>query len=160
MLVVSDTSPLNYLILIGQDGVLPVLFGQVYTTPGVISELSHKGSPDRVRKWADHLPIWLEIKAPAIIEPSLRLGKGESEAISLARQLHADAVLIDERKGGQEATRLGLLVTGTLGVLELAADKELLSLPETIDALRRTTFRASAKLFEEILDRDRKRTRG
>lgn len=157
MLVVSDTSPLNYLVLIGHDAVLPALFGRVATVPAVIVELSHPRSPDRVRAWASSVPNWLEVRPPAALDPSLRLGKGEAEAICLARELHATAVLIDERAGQQVATRLGLFVTGTLGVLLLASEKRLLDLPDAIAALKQTTFRASDRLYDQMLTRFKQR---
>lgn len=159
MLVVSDTSPLNYLLLIGHEAVLPSLFGRVFTTPGVLRELRHPGSPDPVRDWSGAPPPWLEVRSPAALEPSLRLGRGETEAISLALELQADIVLIDERKGMQAATALGLVVTGTLAVLELASERQLLHLPSAIAALRQTTFRASERLYEEMLRRAAERER-
>lgn len=99
MLVVSDTSPLNYLVLIGQDRLLPALFTRVVTAPAVIAELGHPGSPATVRAWAASLPGWLEVRSPQALHPSLHLGLGETQAISLAAELRADAVLIDERQG-------------------------------------------------------------
>ena len=56
MIVVSDTTPLNYLILIDAADVLPKLFGQVYAPSAVLTELSHTRSPELVRKWASGLP--------------------------------------------------------------------------------------------------------
>ncbi|MFN0131288.1 MAG: DUF3368 domain-containing protein [Phycisphaerales bacterium] len=153
MLVVSDTSPLNYLVLIGHDGVLASLFGRVLTVPSVVAELGHTRSPERVRAWAAAPPSWLEIRSPRLVNPSLRLGPGEAEAISLASEVNADAVLIDERRGAQAAAGLGLLVTGTLGVVQLAHEKGLLRLPDAIAALRGTSFRASEGLLAEMLRR-------
>jgi predicted nucleic acid-binding protein len=152
MLVVSDTSPLNYLVLIRCETVLPALFGRVLTTPGVILEMLHAGSPEPVRSWAEAPPKWLEVRAPTAIEPALKLGRGECEAISLARELHADVVLIDERKGSETATKLGLFVTGTLGVLQLADEKQIVPLGQSLTALRQTTFRATDALFESLLE--------
>lgn len=151
MLVVSDTSPLNYLVLIGNDSLLPSLFGQVLTAPAVISEMTRPGSPEPVRVWASAPPPWLNVRAPATIEPALRLGRGEVEAISLAREVAADVVLIDERKGAQAAKSLGLFVTGTLGVLLLAHERGLVPLRASIEALRRTSFRATDELYNHLL---------
>lgn len=159
MLVVSDTTPLNYLVLIGHDGLLMALFGRVLTTPAVIAELKHAGSPERVRLWATTPPGWLEVRSPKALNPSLQLGLGEMEAISLASELRADAVLIDERKGAQAAVGLGLTVTGTLGVLELADEKGLMKLADAVAALRGTTFRASSELFDAMLRRSAERAR-
>ena len=160
MIVVSDTSPLNYLVLIQHVEVLPALFGRVVAPPAVLDELQHPGTPAAVRAWAAAPPGWLEVRAPASIDPGLRLGPGEAEAISLARELKADAVLIDERKALTVARQCGLFVTGTLGVLEIAAEKGLIVLAEAIAALRRTSFRVSDEILDEVLRRDRKRALG
>ena len=98
MIVVSDTSPLNYLVLIEQVQVLPVLFGRVIVPPAVMGELQHAGAPDIVRAWAASPPPWLEIRSPATMEPLLGVGTGEAQAIRLAQELRADAVLIGERQ--------------------------------------------------------------
>ena len=46
MIVVSDTSPLNYLVLIGAIDVLPQLFGEVYVPPRVMQELQRSRTPE------------------------------------------------------------------------------------------------------------------
>lgn len=97
MIVVSDTSPLHYLILINRVDLLPELFGQVVTTPIVVEEMSQPSSPEKVRRWASQLPAWLELKEPSSYLPEVaRLDRGEASAISLASELRA-GILIDER---------------------------------------------------------------
>ncbi len=157
MIVVSDTSPLNYLILIGQDHILPALFGQVFAPPAVVAELKRSKASALVGAWADNPPAWLEVRAPRTVPAGSELGPGETEALALAQELQADVLLIDERDGVAAAKRLNLFVTGTLGVLTLAAEKGLLSFADAISALRRTTFRAPEKLIEELLRRDTQR---
>ena len=157
MIVVSDTSPLNYLVLVEADRFLPDLFGQVTAPPAVLAELQHSRTPSEVKAWAANPPPWLKILTPAAFVPFNRLGPGESEAIALAQQLGADVLLMDERDGSAVARQLGLAIVGTLGVLELAAEKGLLSFPAAIAALRRTTFRAPEKLIAEMLRRDQLR---
>jgi predicted nucleic acid-binding protein len=154
MIVVSDTSPLNYLVLIEAARFLPDLFGQVMAPPAVLMEIQHSGAPAKVKAWAANPPAWLQIIAPAAFVPFGRLGPGESEAIALAKQRNADILLMDERDGSAVAKQLGLTVAGTLGVLELAAEKGFLSLPAAIAELRRTTFRAPERLIAEMLRRD------
>ncbi len=153
LLVVCDTSPVNYLVLIRHDHVLPKLFDRVLAPPAVLAELRHKGAPANVRQWSDPAPSWLEVRAPAALISGLSLGRGESEAISLARELAASVVLIDERRATDAAERLGLFVTGTLGVLEAAAAKRLIQLPDAIAALRQTSFRCTERLYQEALER-------
>ena len=60
--VVSDTTPLNYLILIGEIGVLPLLFEKVFVPPAVIQEMKHPRAPAAVSLWATSLPAWVEIR--------------------------------------------------------------------------------------------------
>ena len=157
MIVVSDTSPLNYLVLIRHEHILPTLFGRVLAPQAVLLELSHPESPGAVRTWASTPPKWLEIRSPSRIDPQIRLGPGEAEALSLAKELKADAVLIDERKGFLAAQKLGLFATGTLGVLKVAAEKRLIQLAPAIDALRRTSFRVPEQLLRELIEQDKRR---
>ncbi len=157
MIVVSDTSPLNYLILIGQADVLPALFSRVVAPPAVVAEMLQPGAPQVVANWAALPPEWLEVIAPTTVDTNLPLGAGEVEAIGLAQELKADRLLLDERKAALVARRLGLTVTGTLSVLSLAAEKDLLALPAAIAALRQTNFRVPVDLIEELLEEDEKR---
>ena len=64
MIVVSDTSPLNYLTLIGADQVLPSLFGRVLAPPEVLAEMQHAKAPPQVSAWALRPPAWLEVCSP------------------------------------------------------------------------------------------------
>jgi predicted nucleic acid-binding protein len=126
MIVVSDTTPLNYLILVEAISILHALFGRVYAPPAVIRELSDPRSPELVRRWASSPPDWLIVQAPTSLDPSLKLGPGEREAILLAHELSADFILIDERKGCKVATARGLKVVSTLAILEEAGARKLL----------------------------------
>ncbi|MEX2120143.1 MAG: DUF3368 domain-containing protein [Pirellulales bacterium] len=157
MIVVSDTTPLNYFVLIGQQHTLPDLFGRVVTSPAVIVELTRPKTPPAVKTWASAPPAWLEVKAPTATLRDSRLGPGEAEAIALALELNADILLIDDRDGVAAAQKLGILITGTLGVIEMAAERGLLSLPDAIAALRQTTFRGPEELINELLRHDQER---
>jgi len=81
------------------------------------------------------------------------LHEGERDAIALVQQIRADALIIDERRGRQEAESRGLVVIGTLGVLVTAQERDLTNLVEAIDRLRQTNFHASPKLLSLILER-------
>ncbi len=118
MIVISDSSPLNYLLLIQQVHLLPALFGRVLSPPSVLDELSRTKAPDLVRAWAAATPDWLEIRAPEYPLQEHALGPGEADAIALAAELNADILLIDERDGARFARQRGLIVTGTLGYLK------------------------------------------
>lgn len=84
-----------------------------------------------------------------------RLDAGEAGVIALAQILAADLVIIDETQGRREAAGGNLVVTGTLTVLLMAAERGLIDFPPTVARLRQSGFRASAKLIERFLDRDR-----
>ena len=77
----------------------------------------------------------------------------------MAQQLNAELLLIDERAGANAAKKLGLQVARTLGVIDLAAKKGLLSLPAAIADLRKTTFRLPEKLVAELLRLDQQGTK-
>lgn len=153
MIVVSDTSPLNYLILIGFQDVLPNLFGQIIIPAAVLSELQHTKTPTIIKDWIASEPAWLEVRTVQI-NPSNKLenlDRGEREAIILAQELGADAILIDEKDGRREAAKLGLTTIGTLSVLDRAADANLISFAEAIDRLRKTPFREPIQIVEVLL---------
>ena len=81
MIVVSDTSPLNYLVLIQCADLLPQLFGRVAAPPEVITELLHVRAPIAVRAWASSPPAWLEVVATQAPPMELSLGPGEAAAL-------------------------------------------------------------------------------
>lgn len=118
MIVVADTSPLNYLILIGVTEILPSLYGRVIVPATVARELEHEGSPPLVRTWMAHIPAWLEVRSDPVSDPALAyLDSGERAALALVQLLKADTLLINDRIGRREAKRRHIPVTGTLGVL-------------------------------------------
>jgi len=160
MIIVSDTTPINYLVLIGQIDLLEELFGRVIIPPAVFDEFHHPGTPEIVSAWVDAAPPWLEVKpASSFLLASVRkLGAGEREAIALAKELGADAVLMDDRKATKEAKRNNLIIIGTLAILERAAQRGLLNLPEAIERLSQTNFRLPPiAIIEEMLRRDAER---
>jgi len=88
----------------------------------------------------------------AIDDPVLQLlGDGERAAITLVLSLHADPILIDERKGTAVALGKGFDVTGTLGVLGLAARRGLIDLADSFARLKRTNFRYRQEIMDEVL---------
>jgi predicted nucleic acid-binding protein len=161
MPVVSNTTPLNYLVLINEAAVLHEVYGRIVIPQAVIDELQHDETPAIVRQWTVNRPEWLEVRQISMAHDVAleELGAGEREAIGLAEQLGASAIILDERAARQEAARRGLLVTGTLGVLDKAAERGLLDLGEAFERLRQTTFRASQELYQRFLDRDVERKR-
>ncbi len=145
-LVIADTGPLNYLILIGHLDLLPALFEKVILPSTVQNELASRKAPAEVREWIAKPPAWLEVQA------SLKnIDAGERAAIRLAIYLRADLLLMDDRKGVGAAHREGLNVTGTLGILDLAAERGLVDFAQAIRKLEQTTFHRPQALLEDLL---------
>lgn len=155
--VVSDTSPLHYLILCDAQEILPRLFRQVVIPPTVFRELQQPNTPARVKEWAGALPSWARVQKPAALNLKLDVDAGELEAICLAQEIHAAAVLMDDRAGRAAAQRCGLAVVGTIGLLELAAVRGLVDLPNVMARLQQTNVRLDSKLILAALDRDNTR---
>ena len=89
--------------------------------------------------------------------PPLGLHQGEAAAIALAVSLHADLLLMDERRGVKVARGKGFRVTGTLGLLEMAAQQGLVDFAEAAERLRQTTFRSPEALLDVMLKRNSKK---
>jgi predicted nucleic acid-binding protein len=154
--VVSDTTPLNYLVLIEAVEILPDLFGNLIVPPAVLKEMQHPKAPAAVAEWAGNPPSWIEIRAPKSVLP-LKIGAGEDEAISLALEIGDAALLIDDKRA-RAATRVrGLETIGTIGVLELADSYGLLNFESALFRLERTSFRSDAIVIEEARQRIRGR---
>ncbi len=155
MIVVADTSPLNYLIQIESEHLLPQLYQRVLVPLAVIRELRNRDAPQIVRRWASRVPSWLEVLETANAPyPDLAyLDPGEREAIQLAQERSADLLLIDERKGRLAAQRRGLMTTGTLGVLLRAGELGFADPVATYQRLvSKTSFRTSASLETHFLE--------
>jgi hypothetical protein len=108
--------------------------------------------PPAVRDWANNpSPEWLEVRSPITPEAALEfLGVGERDAIALTLEADADALLMDERAGRQEAVRRGLRVIGTLAVLDEAAGRGLLDFETALESLRQTNFRLSPAVLRAL----------
>jgi len=153
LLVVADTSPVRYLVQIGQIDLLARLFGKVILPSVVADEMRHPSAPVAVQAWIAQLPTWVEVlPADDIHDALLRtLDPGERAAIALGLSLKADLILIDERKGAAAALKQGFAVVGTIGILDLAARRRLVNLKDAVDGLRRTNFRYRPDLFDALL---------
>lgn len=120
MIIVADSSPLIALSRIGRLGLLQQMFGQLIVPDAVWREVT-ACYPDRPGVAEMLQMAWIEHRSVAdkSLVNLLRqdLGAGESEAIVLAREMKADVLLIDERLGRSAATRLGITITGLVGIL-------------------------------------------
>ncbi len=153
MIVIADTTPLNYLILIDLSHILHELFGEVIVPRAVLIEMEPPLAPDKVRQWLAQRPDWLVAKDIRQEDPTLALlDPGEREAITLAQELQADLILLDERLGRQEATDRKFDVTGTIGILDQAATRGLIDISAAVSRLRQTNFRISPRLLNALLD--------
>jgi predicted nucleic acid-binding protein len=104
------------------------------------------------------LPGYLKLPSLELDDLVKSLGKGEREAIALAIELKADALLLDDKRAKSEARRRNVPVITTLNILEAAAERGWLDLPDTIVRLRQMNFYLPAEdVIEEILERDRLR---
>jgi predicted nucleic acid-binding protein len=150
MTVVSNTTPLNYLILINEIDILPQLYVRVDIPDAVLQELSSPRAPGQVREWLRRKPDWLIVHSiPPVQDPELeQIQVGERQAILLAQLKQPDFILIDDRRARSAAERRGLNVVGTLGILVSAAKAGLVDLPDALNKLERTTFRGPARLLK------------
>lgn len=155
MIVIADTTPLNYLVLIDRVGILPQLYGRVLIPPAVWQEFQRLETPEAVRAWLARRPAWLEIRqVQASPAPALgHLGAGEREAIALAEELGADRLILDDQVARRVATRRNLTVIGTLGVLVEAAERGLVDFADATARLQETTFYVSPQVLEPLLQR-------
>lgn len=157
--VVADTSPLSYLVLIGSIDVLPKLFNRVLVPDEVIRELRATAAPPDVRAWAEALPEWIDVSnaGQTDSEDMPQLDPGERAAIRLA-QVHVHTLLvIDDAAGRREAARRGIVCTGTVGVLRAAASKGVIDLRPALEKLLQTNFRISRSLVDDLLADDARR---
>lgn len=154
MIVVADTTPINYLILIEEIDVLPKLYGRVVIPRTVSEELMRSRAPLKVQEWTKQPPNWLEILVPTVVVDAklAKLDAGEREAIALAEELSADQLIVDELLGRREAERRSLPVIGTIEVLREAAEMGLLDLRSAFDRLRQTSFHVSPAILASLLN--------
>jgi predicted nucleic acid-binding protein len=159
-LVVADTGPLNYLVLTGDIELLPKLFEKVVAPGAVREELASRKAPESVRSWIAHAPAWLEIHPDPMSDHTddiAALDRGERAAIALALLIKADLVLMDDHEGVTLARRRGLRVTGTLGILALAAERGLVDLAAAFARLKATNFRYPPEIMDALLAQQDKR---
>jgi predicted nucleic acid-binding protein len=156
-IVVADAGPLHYLVLIDCVEILAGLFDRVLIPTAVRDELLCPTAPEKVKNWIAGPRDWLQIER--VTQPQLIAGlhRGEAEALELASRIKADGILMDDLDGRTEARKRGLVVIGTIGLLERAAEKGLIELPAALAKLRNTNFFVAEELLAASLARDRQR---
>lgn len=127
MTVVSDTTAITTLLKVGQEQILRDLFTTILVPQAVWHEL---------RAYHAELPGFIELRPVANLQrPSLEtssLGKGECEAIQLAQEIHADLLIMDERKGRTAAAGLGLSCASLPALLLEAKSRNLIESARTL----------------------------
>ena len=153
MLVVADSSPLIVLIKIERIELLPKLFKEVLIPPAISMELRAPTRPQVVWDFITHPPWWLVERAPTTINDIPTLDNGECAAISLAQEVQAGLLLMDEDRGRKAAIDRQLRVTGTIGVLERAAAEGFVDLAEAFQRIKGTDFWIPHAFLDERLHR-------
>ena len=133
MVVVSDTTAITSLLKIGAAELLEQLFGSVFVPEAVRFELGN---------YHDQVPAFLTIRSvqdrPAVARLLQELDRGEAEAIVLAKELHAEALLIDEKRARAIAESEGVRCLGLAGALLLAKQRAIVTnLEEMLNRLER-----------------------
>lgn len=156
MRVVSNTSPLSNLAVIGELNLLQKIYSKILIPPTVYDELMRFQEIQLVISTVIETG-WLEVRTPQNIQMIQTLNQfldpGEAAAIALAVDISADRLLIDERLGRSIASQYSLKIRGILGILLNAKRQGLIS--EIKPLLDRLTgeagFRVSQTLYDRIL---------
>ena len=153
-IVITNSTPIIALALIDQVELLRHLYTEVLIPPAVQTEVMAGGSSGigmvqlQQASWLRTQALLDSRRADLLAD----LDRGEAEVIALAQELNADLVIIDERLGRRYAKRLGLTLTGTLGVLLRAKEQRLISaIGPLIEQLRHGGIRLSDAVVAEAL---------
>ena len=155
MIVVSDTSVVSGLLQSDSLHILRNFYKNIIIPNEVFQELGQLDKALFKQLFVD----WIEIKhvhsSPLLTELSSLLDLGEAEAITLAKDLRADILLIDEKKGRAIATQLGLNITGILGILiEAKRQNHVASIKPIINTLtEKAGVWFKPELIKEVLNR-------
>lgn len=156
MTIVSNTSPITNLAAVGQLNLLQEIYTRIIIPQAVYDEMVGLGYPVPGTIEVQTLP-WIQCQQVAnralVRELQEELDNGESEAIALAIALSADQILLDESPGRRVAARLGLKITGVLGVLLVAKGMGLIPSVKFVmdDLIAIASFRISDRLYGDIL---------
>lgn len=159
MIVISDTTPIITLIKINRIDLLEKLFGEVFIPEAVFRELTTNtafANEAEIVKASSFLKVKTvqNQQSLSILQAVSGLDDGESEAIILAGELGSDALIIDERKGRKIAQKLGITITGTIGILIQAHNENMISTENAklyLEQLKNSNIRLSEGLIQEAL---------
>jgi predicted nucleic acid-binding protein len=151
--VVTNTSPLIVMVKAGLLHVLPEIFEEIAVPVAVIDEIA-AGPADDPMRLALPAQSWLRLaKLEPALSPvsALQLGSGEAEAIEFARRNPGWDLLVDDRAARRAASALGITVLGTLTVIAIAADRQLIdSFDVAIVKLRKAGLFVTDELVESV----------
>jgi len=158
MIVVSDTTPLIGLASIGRFDLLQKLFGELYIPEAVYNESVVAGRNEGGAKREVSQARWIKVKRVKdrlAVELLLdELDEGEAEAIVLARELKAEWVLMDEKKGRRKLRMLGMQKIGTIGILLKAKEMGYIeTIRSDLEKLRSKGFSISQRVVDVVLER-------
>jgi predicted nucleic acid-binding protein len=145
-IIISDTSSLIALTNIGELEILKGVYEEVVITPEIAEE------------YGLETPHWIRIERVNDKQKfkllNLELDEGESSGIALALENESSLLIIDEKKGRGIAKKLGIKITGILGVMIRAKETGVVEkIKPLIDKLEKVDFRMSARLKSQILER-------
>jgi hypothetical protein len=152
--LVSNTGPIIGLAKIGRLDLLKSLVGDVLIPPFVHKELFGKLGTEAVmieEGLRDFIRVVTVTTTDLSMEAVLsELDEGERQAIALASDLGKDVLLLmDDHAGRQAARKLGVPVTGLLGLLLLAKEKGLVNrVGSLIEELRESGYWLSDEVAE------------
>lgn len=161
MIVISDTTPLISLLKIGRVDLLEKLFGKVMIPCAVYDELTADErfllEADQVRQ--KNFIVVRSVNNPksvSVLKRATGLDQGESEAIVLTDELNADILLMDEAKGRNVSSKMGLRIMGTIGILMAAYEENELTgdeVRECIDGLQRAGRHIGQRHYQMLLNK-------
>ena len=154
-IIVSDTSCIGYLIQINCLNLLQIIYGDIIIPTAVneeILQLENKGHALSEYQSAEWIKIYPAADLSNVKEYKNILDKGELEAISIAIELKADLLIIDEKLGRIVAKTIGFEITGLVGILITAKNKGLIpSVKNALDKVNLLGCRISEKLYNIAL---------
>jgi len=153
MIVVCNSTPLIALSRIGKLNLLREYFSEVHIPCEVYDQVVTRGeglSGAKEVKSTDWIKVEEVTTEIAVDSLCTTLDRGESEAIVLAREKNA-LLILDDGDGRRIARSLGIKITGTIGLLLLAAEDGKLDLKRLIDDLMSAGFRLSKKEYDKII---------
>ncbi|EIC22835.1 putative nucleic acid-binding protein [Thiorhodovibrio frisius] len=130
-MIVSNTTPLSCLLKIGQAELLRRLYDRLVIPEEVAAELDQAGPVHQ--DWREQLHfvqiIPTDVRDPVLTLLTAEIDPGEAAAIALARRIGSELLIMDDQAGRRFAQRVGLTVTGTVGVVMAATESGLINDP-------------------------------